>query len=312
MTPTPNLGLSITTEGDGDYIKFLEWRQTQDGTSGSSNMGKIDSWAGDINDWIDDSDLWMDTVGNTVSQIGGSLVNISASVVDVIGGRNLQTGSGIGKIVSGSTITLYGNFSAGCGITFDVDNASNNVSIRTSASRITVHDGGTYKQMWMPRWTPTTASPCGFSAQLLTSGNISASGIFDYTPFDPNIENYGYTNVPSPDDYSGGSVYAKFYWTHPTTGSYTNYKVVWELKGGSIGNGEALMSPLGTPQYIMDEGGSYNTQYISEFTPAITLGGTPSKGELLSFIVSRDAPNENDTLPVDAYLIGVMLWYPVQ
>jgi len=47
MATTPNLGLSITSEADGDTLKFIDWRLTQDGTSGSSNMGKIDAWVGE-------------------------------------------------------------------------------------------------------------------------------------------------------------------------------------------------------------------------------------------------------------------------
>jgi len=43
---TPNLGLSSTSQSSGSLVTFLDWRLLQDGSSGSSNMQKIDTWAG--------------------------------------------------------------------------------------------------------------------------------------------------------------------------------------------------------------------------------------------------------------------------
>ena len=45
---TPNLGLSTTSQSSGSLTSFLNWRLAQDGTSGSSNMEKIDTWAAQV------------------------------------------------------------------------------------------------------------------------------------------------------------------------------------------------------------------------------------------------------------------------
>lgn len=288
MTKETN-NLKLTTYdavGDKDEL-FYNYVEN---TSGStlSNMTKIDDFSGEIT---------------------GSIINLR---LNLDSSHNLGSGSGIGFSLSGSVTTIYGNFSSGCGITFDVDTSSSNVSIRTSASRITVNDGGMYKQLWISGWKPTVDSGCDSSTQLYTTGSISASGIFDYSGFSCDTIEYAYANVPAPADYTGGNVYSKFYWTHPSTGSSTDYKVSWGLQGVGLNDGDALGEALGTAVYANDEGGTALDIYISDFTTVITIGGEPTAGELINWRVSRKADDAtNDTLPVDAYLIGTMIWYPV-
>ena len=70
---TPNLGLSVTSQSSGSLISFLDWRLSQDGTSGSSNTGKIDTWAGQV------SGSFAGVSGSLVSLKNDKLHNIIAS-----------------------------------------------------------------------------------------------------------------------------------------------------------------------------------------------------------------------------------------
>jgi len=113
-----------------------------------------------------------------------------------------------------------------------------------------------------------------------------------------------------PLDYDGGTITAKFYWTHPAT--TVNFKVSWGLQGVATGDGDTLDVAQGTAVYANDEGGTTSDNYTSPATSAITIAGTPAAGKLINFRVLRKADDgTNDTLAVDAYLIGVLIEYGI-
>ena len=67
----------------------------------------------------------------------------------------------------------------------------------------------------------------------------------------------------------------------------------------------------GTAVYSNDEGGTAML-YISPATSAMTIGGTATAGKMVQFRASRKADDAtNDTLNVDAYLIGALIKYGV-
>lgn len=166
--------------------------------------------------------------------------------------------------------------------------------------------GVAHKQLWIANWKPTLTSGCGEPEQIEMGTNDT---VFDYLAFDASTIEYAYANVPMPDDYSGGTIYAKFYWTHPAA---TAFKVSWGLQAVAISNDDAMDVAQGTAIYSNDEGGTTTDLYISPLTAAITIAGTPAAGDLVQFRASRKADDAtNDTLDVDAYLIGAMVYYPV-
>ncbi len=162
------------------------------------------------------------------------------------------------------------------------------------------------RQLWVSNWKPTLTNGCGEPEQIEMGTNDT---VFDYLAFDASTIEYAYANVPMPDDYSGGTIYAKFYWTHPAA---TAFKVSWGLQAVAISNDDAMDVAQGTAIYSNDEGGTTTDLYISPLTAAITIAGTPAAGDLVQFRASRKADDAtNDTLDVDAYLIGAMVYYPV-
>lgn len=164
-----------------------------------------------------------------------------------------------------------------------------------------------HKQLWVGGFRPTLTTGCAAPAQIETA---TYKRVFDYLAFDKDTEEYAYANVAMPQDYTGGKVYAQFYWTHPAT--TTNFKVSWGLQGVSFSNDDTLDAAQGTAIYANDEGGTTSDLYISPLTAEITIGGTPVAGDLVQFRAMRKAHDvTNDTLAVDAYLLGVMIWYPV-
>lgn len=165
----------------------------------------------------------------------------------------------------------------------------------------------TFKQLWVGGWRPTLTNGCAYSTQIEMGTN---KNVYDYCAFDKDAVEYAYANVPMPQDYTGGVCYAKFYWTHPAT--TTNFKVSWGIQAVSFSDDDTLDAAQGTAVYANDIGGTTSDHYISPQSADFTIAGTPAAGDLIQFRASRKADDAtNDTLAVDAYLIGAMVWYPV-
>lgn len=164
-----------------------------------------------------------------------------------------------------------------------------------------------HKQLWIAGFSPTLTSPCADTASIEMGTN---KNMYSYLAFDKDSIEYAYANVPLPDDYTGGDLYFKVYWLHPAA---TAYKVSWGLQGVVISNDDSLDVAQGTAIYVNDEGATTSDLYISPISTALTLAGTPGAGDLAQFRISRKADDAtNDTLDVDAYLLGAMVWYPVR
>jgi len=161
------------------------------------------------------------------------------------------------------------------------------------------------RQLWVSNWKPTLTSGCGDRQQLELATN---KNVVDYCPFDKDTIEYAYANVPMPEDYTGGTIYAKPYWLHPAA---TAFKVSWGLQGVAVSNDDTLDVAQGTARYSNDEGGTTGDLYIGP-QQWLIIAGTPAAGDLIQFVTSRKADDATyDTLDVDAYLLGWMIWYPV-
>ncbi len=164
-----------------------------------------------------------------------------------------------------------------------------------------------HRQLWVGGFKPTKTNGCGAGSDIEMGTNKT---VFDYVPFDPDDVEYAYANIPMPEDYTGGTIYFKPYWTHPAA---TAYKVSWGLAGVSFGDGDTLDAAVGTFIYVNDEGGTTSDLYKGALSAEVTIAGTPSAGDLIQFKACRKADDgTNDTLDVDAYLLGFVIWYPVE
>lgn len=185
--------------------------------------------------------------------------------------------------------------------------AANKIPIADGTGKISQKWVTDFKNLWVGGWKPCLTNGCAAAAQLEMGTN---KNVVDYVAFDKDAIEYAYVNVPMPLDYDGGVITAKFYWLHPAA---TAFKVSWGLQGIAITDGDALDVAQGTAIYANDEGGTTSDLYISPDTADITIGGTPAAGKMIQFRVSRKADDgTNDTLDVDAYLLGVLIKYGVE
>lgn len=121
--------------------------------------------------------------------------------------------------------------------------------------------------------------------------------------FDPTTEEYAQFAIPMPKKWNASTITARFRWSHAST--TTNFGVVWSLQALAISDDDAIAQAFGTAQTVADTGGTTNDLYITSETSAITIAGSPAKGDTVFFRVARVTANGSDTMAIDARLHGV-------
>jgi hypothetical protein len=163
-----------------------------------------------------------------------------------------------------------------------------------------------HKQFWIGNARPTLTSGCAAPAQIEMGTN---KNVYDYLAFASDGTEYAYANIAMPQDYTGGVIYCKAYWLHPAT--TTNFGVAWGLQAVSFSNDDTMDAAQGTGVLVVDTGGTTSDLYIGDLSAAITIAGTPVAGDFVNFRIYRKHDDAGDTMAVDAYLLGMLVWYPV-
>lgn len=158
-------------------------------------------------------------------------------------------------------------------------------------------------------WVPAAAmyKRTTNGAAYSTSEIATNFEMLSYFAFDSITAEYVQFNVHMPKSWNEGTVIAQFVWTHPAT--TTNFGVNWNIQGYAFSDGDNISAAFGTAQNIDDTGGNTSYCYISAETSAITIGGTPAQNDWVVFQAYRNPAATNDTMAVDAYLLGVKIIY---
>lgn len=125
--------------------------------------------------------------------------------------------------------------------------------------------------------------------------------------FDASTEEYAWFAIPSPDYWDLSTITVKFHWT-VASGSDD---VIWGAAALARSNDDALDTALGTAATVTDTVITALDLHTTSATSAITVGGTPAKGDYLFIRVYRDADAGGDTLATDARLIGVTVKFGI-
>lgn len=156
--------------------------------------------------------------------------------------------------------------------------------------------------MWIgaAKWVPTTSDGAGVDS--IQTGTYNNN--YDLLTFDPAAANeQAQYTCTMPDDYSGGTVTATFYWT-AASGSGT---VIWGCSATTLSNAASIDQARGTEEQVTDALSGADEMQISPETDPITIGGSPAAHVPIIFTIIRQAGT--DTLGVDAQLIGVEINY---
>lgn len=150
------------------------------------------------------------------------------------------------------------------------------------------------------------------SAMVLHSGPVegefaAGSTRLPYIALDAGSNEDASFTVAMPKNWNESNVSYQVYWMHPAT--VTNFGVVFEMFARAYANDEAIDGGSYTSlTTVTDTGGTTSDLYISPESTSTDIAND-AEGDLVHFIIRRVGGNGSDTLAVDAYLLGVKLFY---
>ena len=172
--------------------------------------------------------------------------------------------------------------------------------------RLALYAAGVGRQtIWIPAASilpRLTGGPSAATVEL-PAGRIQLRTL----DFDPAVAEFAQTIIQMPKSWNLGSLSAVFVWSHAA--AVANFNVVWGVRAVALSDDDALDAVFGASVQVTDTGGTTNDLYRSPETPALTPAGPPTQGDVMVLEFFRAATDLADTLPVDARLHGVALFY---
>lgn len=183
---------------------------------------------------------------------------------------------------------------------------SSDGQLPTSTGNIQLNGSDPKRSFYVPAAGMYGATTNGAATgQIESATNKINTKVLD---FDGATEEYAWFCLPSPDYWDLSTITLKFHWT-TASGSGD---VIWGAASLARSDDDALDTALGSAVTVTDTVLSTNDLHTTSATSAITVGGTPAKGDYLFVRVYRDADAGGDTLNgVDARLIGVTVKFTV-
>jgi hypothetical protein len=178
-----------------------------------------------------------------------------------------------------------------------------------TAQRIPVSQIAAGRQtIWIPAAAFTPRLTAGASA--LTTELPGNRLTLRTLEFDPAVQEHAQVLIQMPRSWNRAALAASVTWCHGPAAS--NFNVVWGLRLLSVSDGSVLDTPFGSTVQVTDTGGVAQALYRTPETPPFGPATTPPESATLSLDLFRFAADAGDTLPVDARLIGVTLFYVTQ
>ncbi len=159
-------------------------------------------------------------------------------------------------------------------------------------------------------WIPATAMVPLLSdgAEAGENEYVTNDVMFRYMAFDGGATSELVAfQIVMPENWDRGTIKAKFYWSSATD-STAGDTVEWWIAGNALSDSEVIDVSYGTAKVISDTLLANNgaNMQITSATDAITIGGTPALGDLISVVIARNTTGTDDMVE-DAWLFGVML-----
>jgi hypothetical protein len=178
-----------------------------------------------------------------------------------------------------------------------------------TAQRIPVSQIAAGRQtIWIPAaaFTPRLTSGAAPATTELPGNRLTLRTL----EFDPATQEHAQVLIHMPRSWNRAALAASVTWCHGAAAA--NFNVVWGLRLLSVGDGSALDAPFGSTVQVTDTGGSALALYKSPEAPPFSPATTPPESATLALDLFRLATDPGDTLPVDARLVGVTLFYVTQ
>jgi hypothetical protein len=260
--------------------------------------------------WDAAGDLVQGTGSNTAARLAlgtaGQVLKVNA------GATAVEWGAGAGDVATDAIWDAAGDLAVGSGA-----NTAAKLAMGTALQVLRVNAGATNlewaaaggstqgkQEFYVPASAirPTISNGAAYPSTIETQVNAQDLTTID---FDATAAENVQFAVVLPKKWNGGTLTAKFYWSHAAT--TTNFGVVWYAQFVVFRDGDLINTTTwGTLQQVADTGGTTNNMYVSAETSAITPGGTVADGCLVYCRLGRLPSDGSDTMVIDARLHGVM------
>lgn len=315
-----NSATSASDPGDG-FLKF------NNATLGSVTAIIVDDLTFDAYDAA--------TYVNTFDD-GGQSSNRGVVLIEQAGSSAMLLATVTGTVASASTyktltvavIASSGTFVANsmCALTYyragldaagDVVGPASSVDLRIARfsgttgkliadSGVTILTVGAGKQtIWVPASAMVaTVGAAGPSAATVAPNQIN----LPILAFDPSSFEAAAFVVGIPKSWNVGSISFQAVWTH--TATVTNFGVVWQLTAVPLSDTDSLNTVITDGVTQADTGGSTDAHYVSPESSSFSMT-TPAaaQSDTLFMRVGRLVADANDTMAIDARLIGIRMFY---
>lgn len=235
---------------------------------------------------------WGTSTANTTYDIG-----TGATIANRIKAIRIGTG---GLAQSNTDITI-GSTSTGGNTKIEIYANTTNISGNLVVSGIDLL-GTRLRTIWVPAQTmvPQTTNGAGTTTTQTTTNTVMVK-TYDFATA---TQEYVQFSIRMPKSWDEGTVTYEAAWTADSgTGGVT-----WSLQGVALSEGDPLDTAWGSAVNVADTLTTAGDLHISPTSTAVTIAGTPLAGDVTFFRVSRVVADANDTLGVDARLIGITLF----
>jgi hypothetical protein len=284
---------AITTGGQNVAVGYYSGRLITGGTANQTSSNSLylgyDTRAGS------DGNINEVVIGHTAIGSGSNTVTIgNTSVTDTYLRGNIQI-----EEVSAPSTPASGDMAIYADSTTSLPMAKNDAGDAIQLG------GAVYKTMSFPAgsMTPRTTNGAASGTKEYTTNDID----LDFFDFDAATNEGVQVAFLVDEAWNLSTCKFKFVWTTGTTAGTGN--VVWGVRAVAISNDDPLDAAFGTAQTVTDGFLLADDNHTTAATPAVTVGGTPTLGDLVVFEFYRDAANVSDTYTQDARLLNVTMQY---
>ena len=152
----------------------------------------------------------------------------------------------------------------------------------------------------------TTTNGAGDTDQLPESSESSTNKVnTDFIAFDTTTEENAFFIWTIPKGWDGGTITFIYKWTN--TGGSSAQTVTIGVKAISLADNDAIDTAFGTEVTLADTFLAQNDVHVSAESNAVTIGGSPTAGDLVCFNVARKTGSDN--LSGDMRLMELILIY---
>lgn len=154
----------------------------------------------------------------------------------------------------------------------------------------------------------TTTNGAGDADALPESAETATNLVnYDYIAFDDTTEENLFFQYSLPSGWDEGALTYRCKWTNPS--GLAGEGLVFGLKGLAVGDDDALDSAWGTEVTVADDFLAQEDMHISPESAPVTIGGSPTEGDMVLFNFARKTDDDDDDLTGDARVLEIILTF---